>query len=550
MNYDYESDWKDYVFPEQESEMTHSEEMKERLTETSLNSMGDAAVSGIPIISDGETIYVNDETEHSIIFGETASKKTRSCIKPAIIAMADNEESMFVSDVKGEISSDPKIIGFLQEKEYKIVYLDFRRCSGDGYNILEHSFNLYRKGNKDKAMSSVSDMIEGLQEGCTGAKDPFWDLMASQFLIPIIHILYEICRCREEYYEYVNMLTLSCYTSEDGAEILNEIMQYNISATNNSTEMLRNVLSTPERTRASIVGTAASYLKDFLLQENLLKMLSHSTFDVQSMYEKPTCVFLIVPDEVSTYDRICGILVHNFYGQLIERYSEKYQNKSVPRRVNFLIDEFCNLNIPGMGAKISASRSRSMRWFLVCQSKQQLERYYEQEAATIIGNCKNIFFLQSSDYEMLEYISLMCGDTTITESGRAEPLVSVERLKKLRKTDSYKEAIYLRDNVKYLARLLDIDQYRFLEKYQETPILPVAREVEVKAYPPKKMVYDLDNKIIPPPFSNLSEEMAKKLIRLESEEVRNLSFESSEEKRRRFERRIAYLTSTLKQNEN
>lgn len=155
-----------------------------------------------------------------------------------------------------------------------------------------------------------------------------------------------------------------------------------------------------------------------------------------------------------------------------------------------------------MGTKISASRSRSMRWYLVAQSLKQMEAVYssKREADTIIGNCKNIFFLQSPDPELQNYISNLAGKTTISSNPEGEPLLPVEALKKLKKTREYKEAIFLRDNLVYKATLPDIDTYpyesidfgRHLRSSMQLP--------PVEAYTARRFCHELENGTIHLPF--------------------------------------------------
>ena len=464
------------------------------------------AASGIPLLIDKTDAIVNNETEHTIIFGETGSKKTRCCIRPLITMLAGARESMFVTDVEGELSSDPKMIGFLNEKGHNTVFIDFKNFDGDGYNIFEHAFRLYCAGKTDKAMAAVVSLVNALMTKYSADNDPIWHITAEEQLIPTIHILFEVCRNKPEYHKYINILTLSNFCNYNGTMLLKHIVEtYWDDINNSSLSMLRGFYSiaAAEKMFSSVLGFTLSAFKDFLMQEKLLKMLSVSTFEVNDMYTKPTCVFLIIPDETSAYDEISGLLIDTFYCQLLDAFSDKYQNKQAPDcRINWVCDEFCNLRINDMKAKISASRSREMRWYLVCQSKTQLESVYREAASTIIGNCKNTLFLQSSDIEMLKYISEMCGKTCITDRDEDEPIISVERLKALKKTREHKEAVYFRDELKYLTLLADIDQYDFLNSYADYQIKNISKlsELTVESYMPLVFLHDLQNEVVPTPF--------------------------------------------------
>lgn len=464
VKYDYESDWSGYTFPDGNEISTDTDLISEFRTIDITK--GSFSKCGIPLLVKNGKAVINDKTENTIIYGETGSKKTRAVIAPLIALTAGAGESAFITDVKGELSTNPKLQNYLKEKGVRTVYLDFRTFKGDCYNILEYGFNMYCNGKKDKAMGYMTKIINSLVSRYETAKDPFWSLSAEQYLIPLIDIIFEGCSKNPEYYDMVNMYTLSTYANSNTAERIWSKVEELDDDCGTMLSMLKSVTGNPKSTLSCIMSTVQSVLQDFTIQQDLLKMLSATSFDLEAMYEKPTFVFLIVPDETSTYDTIAGMLIDMFYDRLIEAYSKRYQNnKEAPCRINFICDEFCNLKINDMKAKISASRSRNMRWYLVCQSKSQLENTYFEAATTIIGNCKNILFLQSSDISMCSYISELCGETQVNEKGITEPIVKETTLKNLRMERDFKEAVFIRGNIRYFAKLPDIDSYDFLKKY-------------------------------------------------------------------------------------
>lgn len=463
--YDYQSDWCSYTYPENDGFYTDSD-ITERFSECDL-SKSRLSASGIPIYRDGHFLYVNNETENTLIFGETGSKKTRTLIAPLIALTAGAGESAFITDVKGELSSNSKLQNYLKAKKVNTVYLDFRNFAGDGFNILEAAYRTYLE-DENRGMAMARRFVSSLVEKFKGTSaDPFWADSALLYLIPVVNLMFRACR-KSNNSKAVNMFSISRFASMSDAGRLNRTISDLPPACREDSmiNMLKTVTENPDKTLACIMGTVQGILEEFILQKDLMNMLAQSTFDVESMYSRPTFVFLIIPDEVSTYDSIAGMLIDVFYRTLIETFSKKYQNSTDPRcRINFICDEFCNLKINDMKAKISASRSRFMRWYLCCQSKAQLETSYGDAASTIIGNCQNTVFLQSSDSNMLSYISDLCGTTIISDSGNPEPLVTVEMLKKLRKEREYKEALIFRGDMRYLARLTDIDSYDFLKPY-------------------------------------------------------------------------------------
>ncbi len=502
--YNYESDWGRYAFAPSPSRIATDEDVRNEFTRVDT---GEARFSGagIPLLMEGEYAYLNNETENYLVFGETGCKKTRCVVRPLIAMCAGAKESAFVIDIKGELSSDPKVMRYLDEKGVKKVVLDFRNFNHDGYNILQHAMELYKAGKQNKAVAGVTNLVSALSSRYNNAKcDPYWQLMGEQHMIPVIHMLMEMAISNPDYEKYVNMLSVASFANEYGTYYLDTFAAEYLSDVNtNTTLMLKGVLATPDRTKSSIVSVTSSMLRDFIVQENLASMLSVSTFSPESMYEESTMVFIVLPDESSAYDSIAGMLIDNFYSQLLEKYAETYQNSHSPGcRINFICDEACNVKINDMKAKISASRSRFMRWFFICQSLSQLEKAYENEASTIIGNCKNIMLLQSSDPKMLKYISDLCGVTAVSLSECGEPLVPVDSLRKLRKTYEYKEAVIIRDDLVYLATLPDIDCYEFLKPYSgDSPyVIEGQKRKPVEAYSPANLMSDIEVGEIDIPF--------------------------------------------------
>ena len=74
---------------------------------------------------------------------------------------------------------------------------------------------------------------------------------------------------------------------------------------------------------------------------------------------------------------------------------------------------------------MTASRSRNIRFFLVFQSLQQIEKKYRGSAHIIIGNCDCIAYLNSKDMELLTYISQLAGTYRRSYVNEECPLISV-----------------------------------------------------------------------------------------------------------------------------
>jgi type IV secretion system protein VirD4 len=239
-------------------------------------------------------------------------------------------------------------------------------------------------------------------------------------------------------------------------------------------------------------------IRIFTTQKNLANMLSGNTIDISKFGKEKTAVYLIIPDEKSTYHFLVTTFVKQTYEILIKE-AQKEPERKLPVRVNFMLDEFCNLpKIPDMTSMISASRSRNMRFILVAQSLHQLTARYGDDAATLKGNCDNWVFLTSKELNLLKEISELCG-TYITADGKPRNLISVSELQRLDKSKG--EALIMHSRqYPVITEIADIDEYKMFLGYEALPLVSYQMP-EAKMFDLDKFYVDIVNETRPLPFS-------------------------------------------------
>ena len=478
----YEMYWRDFVFPPSESRFRTTRELIDQFAQVDLTAETVTA-SGIPLHKDGAHVVVNDADENTLIFGETGSKKTRAAVIPLLYSLAAAKQSMIVTDPKGELSADGTVRGLLDKKGYRVHILDFRSCSADGYDLLEYPFSLYRKGQTDKALMELSKLSGALTSPHKkGNIDLYWPLSSDACIFGSGHLLFSVCAAHPSYHRYVNIKTLAGLCSAYGLGILQEMVESGGSKarSGNTVMLLRGILSCSEKTLGNIASVLSSIIQPFLLNTMLTDMMSTSTFDITAFYSEPHALFLVLPDDTDIYHVLAEIILNSMYSRLIDAFTERYQgHRAPPCGITWVLDEFCNIRLPAMSEKISAARSRCQKFVLVCQSKQQLEAAYADAAPSIIGNCKNLLFLQSADVTLQQYISDLCGTTGVTRSGKPEPLVTTGMLRCLRKERTFKEALFIRDDFICRVKLADCDTYALgLEPWTQSVSEPVRPRVQ------------------------------------------------------------------------
>ena len=190
----------------------------------------------------------------------------------------------------------------------------------------------------------------------------------------------------------------------------------------------------PSETKGSIISVFKQKIKLFATRENLSEMLSHSDFELSSIGEKPTALFIVIQDEKKTYHSLVTILLKQCYETLIAT-AQKHGGK-LPVRTNFLLDEFANMPpLKDITTMITAARSRQIRFTMIIQNFAQLDQVYGKEnAETIKGNCGNTIYLITTELKALEEISKMCGEVKSKKDDKtaSTPLVTISDLQRMK----------------------------------------------------------------------------------------------------------------------
>lgn len=414
-------------------------------------------LGGIPLMFDFESrrLYIDSSDTHSLVYGSTGSLKTRTIVSPGIKVLGYAGESMIINDPKGELFS--RHAGDLKKQGYNIVEINFRDPSlGNSWNPLYIPYQFYINGDLDKSAEFVNDIANNLMVSDRSTDDPFWDFSASDLLYGLIQLLFRYCKDHSAPINAVNignLLTLrrALFSSKQQAQ--NTILWKYASEDELVAASLSGSVYAPKDTMNSILSVFDQKMRSFTIQPTLLEMLANNDFDIADIGKKKTAVFLITPDEKTSYHRLVSMFVKESYEYLIFLATQTEENK-VENRINYIIDEFSSLpKIADMPSMISAARSRDIRFLLVVQSQSSLKQRYADEAETIISNCTNWIFFTSRELGLLRELSELCG----TQKNHM-PNISVYDLQHLSK--ERREALVLAGRLKPCkVSMLDIDRF-------------------------------------------------------------------------------------------
>lgn len=388
--------------------------------------------AGIALYSKKGKMWVDNGEDHYLVMGATGSGKTEIVAKPMIKLLAKHNESMILTDPKGELYESSAAL--LKEKGYNIITLNFRDPQkGNAWNPMTLPYKLYKEENQDKAIELLDDLALNILYEEKSSGDPFWEKTAADYFTGLALGLFEDGTEDQININSVNLMS-SLGEERFGGPNNNYIKEY-FNAKDPAKAAYINAsgtVFTADETKQGIIATFKQKMKLFSERANLSEMLSYSDFDMRDIGRKKTAVFLIVQDEKKTLHPLATIFIKQCYETLIDVAQEN--GGKLPFRTNFILDEFANMPpLKDVTTMVTAARSRLIRFTFIIQNFAQLTQVYGKENGdTIRGNC-NLLYLISSEIAALEEISKMCGEVKSKEKEKtaSTPLVTVSDLQRL-----------------------------------------------------------------------------------------------------------------------
>lgn len=424
---------------------------------------GTAPMSGAPIISDGHKVRGHNLEQPMMIISNTGSGKTNRFLIPYILSCILSGESIVVTDPKAECLK--KNGNKLREMGYKVIVVNLREpMKGDKYNLLKYPARLWKEGKRaraDEMFQSISTMVF---EEVKSEKDAFWHNTSAGYCTGLCELLCDIMPAENVNLSNVAKLHFQGEEKYGATPALKSYMEMHKDAPYRN--LISPYVTAPNETKSSLASVFSAGISKYVRNEEIVDMMSDSTFDVEELIDKKTAVFIVSRDESSVYNGIISSFIDQVYEILIDTAEKKYQGK-LPRKISFILDEFANLPaINDINAKITASRSRNISWLLCCQSLQQLNVKYNKDVAKIIlGNC-NLAYMYSNDIELLNMISDLCGKTTDEFTHEKHPLLSIEQLRHFNKEDG--QVLFLLERMRpFVSYLPFITEYPSIEPVEK-----------------------------------------------------------------------------------
>ena len=455
-------------------------ELKQNFKQVEFSKLPQTNIEGIPIKAEeikGKLNITLSKPAHTLIIGTTGSGKTTTFINPTtqILAHSKNRPSMILSDPKGELYS----LHYKQLKKlgYNVKVIDLRNpyCSVR-WNPLEKPFMMYQemlhledkveideengcsiyKGksyyNHDELLSVIQvekqEMYDEIYEDLhdivsvlcpvINKSEPIWESGAKNFILAIVLAMLEDSEnpalgMTKEKFNFYNIMKIATNTQNDCEDLMRYFQKR--SPISKSVSLSKQVLDASDKTRGSYLSTIFDKLAMFS-DKSICALTSSNEIDFGDIANKPTALFLQIPDEKETRHTLASMIILQAYKGLVAK-ANTYPDLSLPRSVYFLLDEFGNLpRIHKLEQMITVGRSRKIWFALVVQSYAQLAKVYDDKSADIIkSNCNIQIFIGTTDLKTIEEFSKKCGNFSLVQrnvsfnTGKADDLNSSASVK-------------------------------------------------------------------------------------------------------------------------
>ncbi len=411
---------------------------------------------------------------HSIVIGSTGSGKTTTFVSPMIqlLAASGAGSSMVITDPKGELFSLHS--NFLSSRGYDVKVIDLRdtyssyrwnpldsiwdnyqlylnpqdkaslHFKGDdfgglqlvgnkkdfesaskwyefdgkaftSYDMLIDSIDIYRKKIFDEVYEDLNDLVTVLIP-VENEKDPMWEKGARAICLATLLAMLEDSENPElemtkEKYNFFNLAKILQNSSNDYEELRNYFRGR--SSLSKAYSLSKQVCDAATQTRASYMSIVYEKLTLFN-DAGICALTSSSDFSSAGLNDRPTALFLKIPDEKDTRHNLAAIFILNIYKTLIKVASAR-EELSLERNVYFIMDEFGNMpKIEKFDKFITVGRSRKIWFTMIIQSYAQLNNVYGENVAEIVkGNCGIKMFIGSNDMGTCKEYSELCGNITV-----------------------------------------------------------------------------------------------------------------------------------------
>lgn len=388
------------------SKWASTEDVKRNLSLKAISVGSEVKSSGLPLMYDDQNLYINGNSNHSLIIGTSGSGKTQTITLPFLELSRKAGESVVIHD-SNDVIYDETADKF-KKSGYEVLKIDLQDYNN--WSPFNLAYYLYQQNNFEKCQEVLDEM------GCyifhdESDADPFWANEAKNYFVGLALYAYE----KGEEVNFTKIYELSIEFVEKKPSLL-----ATVDPKSKAYVYLSGIKNAPEDTRLSIISVFQQFIKLYVVSKNLNVKVNETKFDFKDFLSKKAIIYIS-----SENSRVLCRLVPLFITQLYQAKNEFFNKEG---KINVLIDDFYLLEpIIDFTRILNYSRNLGIIFTIVIRGFNDLKNVYGIETAEMVkSSFPNIVYLLSQDLDTLTEISKYCGMKNDNES-----LISIEELKTL-----------------------------------------------------------------------------------------------------------------------
>lgn len=377
--------------------------------------------------------------KHIAIYGASGTGKSRCFVRSQIMQCVARNESVIVTDPKGELYADTA--QFMKNNGYNVkVFNLVDPTFSDSWNCLKEV--MVDEDQVELMAQTFADVvIKNTMEG--GKGDHFWD-NAEMGLLKALILYVILDKGRSDESKNIGAV-YEMLIGNSEAELNACFDKLN---PNHPARKPWNIFKqSSDSVRGNVIVGLGSRIQVFQ-SPNIMKITAFDEIDLEAPAKEKCGYFVIMSDQNSTLDFLSSLFFSFLFIRLV-KYADVYGKGGkcdVP--VNFILDEFPNIGqIPDFTKKLSTIRSRDLRVAVIFQNVAQLQNRYPNGLwEEIIGNCDTQLFLGCTDQMTAKFISERTGEMTVevnSSSTRRDALSVIQFQPQYNETSSIGKRVVL-----------------------------------------------------------------------------------------------------------
>ena len=347
--------------------------------------------SGVPMIYDDKCFYLSNSEQHTLVVGSTGSGKTQCILLPMINLSMMANESIIVTDPKGEIYN--RVASQLEKENYQIFIFNPSDIKHSNlYNPLLLPYYEYKNGNIDWSNDELDNIGYYLLNDNNSNADPFWINSAINYFKGLVFYAFD-------HFEEKNLNLINVFNLVDEFNSAKSISK--VDGNSKAWTYLNMILSMPNDTMESILSVFKNRTLFYTSRDNFKLFFDRSDFEFRNINKK-FAIFFVGNNNYN--NSLIPLFVNQLYGYV-------NLDHKLDKIVNVILDEFDYLTpFKDFTRLINYSRGLKIRYTVIITSYTSLKNKYGEDDYNIIKLCfGNYLFLSCNDLFTLDEFSMMCG---------------------------------------------------------------------------------------------------------------------------------------------